>query len=165
MTSWASKLAAGLLVVAAMSTPSAGAPQASSTADPAIITLPPTAPLNPPQDPPPDLASFDDVPYPPLPADWDTNVTVTNLLGTRLYGWIGCSPDDREKIRGAYDDFHFLADQPEITAGFIDGKLRTGIDWTDQAAKDFWGPVTGKNRASDNDRNAIQILFDNLQQV
>lgn len=145
MSSWTSKLAAGLLVVAALSRPSAGAPQAassvnasslgsalpsstasmptsvasdtptstagvdpsatapstavidpsaaapSSIAAPAssagalsLVSAPGTSPVSaavrPPQGPPPDLASSDDVPYPPLPADWNT----VSLLQTHV---------------------------------------------------------------------------------
>lgn len=117
MSSWTSKLAAGLLVVAALSRPSAGAPLAassttgvdpsatapstavidpsaaapSSIAAPAssagalsLVSAPGTSPVSaavrPPQGPPPDLASSDDVPYPPLPADWNT----VSLLQTHV---------------------------------------------------------------------------------
>ncbi|KIX03010.1 uncharacterized protein Z518_06560 [Rhinocladiella mackenziei CBS 650.93] len=161
MSSWTPNLAAWVLVVAILSKSSTAAPQAASLVNAlspvsASGTSPRSAVVRLPQAPSPDLATSDDVPYPTLPANWNITANITNLLGTRLYGWIGCSPDDRTKIREAYDDFHFLADQPEITSGFTDGVLRPGIDWTDQAAKDYWGPTTGKNKVSDNDRNGIQ---------
>jgi hypothetical protein len=65
-------------------------------------------------------------PYPALPSDWNANVTTQNLLGTRLYGWLGCGPPEINQIKGAYDEFSTLVHQ----AGVM-----TGIDWTEQAAK------------------------------
>ena len=97
--------------------------------------------------PPPDLFNYTAPPYPDLPTDWNANITTQNLLGTRLYGWLGCGPDEIEQIKGAYKEFQTLVRQPGVM---------TGIDWTEQPAKEFFGPSQGKNAVSTTTRNQIQ---------
>jgi hypothetical protein len=105
--------------------------------------------LQPPLGPPSDLSNYTMPPYPPLPDGWSANATVKNLIGTRLYGWVGCGTSEKQQITGAYDEMHILADQEGVGSD---------IDWTDQAAKDYWGPSDGNRRyvVSTTTRNQIQ---------
>jgi hypothetical protein len=99
---------------------------------------------------PPNLSSFSKPPYPALPAGWEKNVTLQNVLGTRPYGWEGCSDSDKRQIKGAYDEFQSLV-HPFAWSG--------SIDWTDQAAKDFWGPSRGKHEVLQENKDWIESMF------
>jgi hypothetical protein len=50
-------------------------------------------------------------------------------------------------ITEAYNDFYTLAQQPEVY---------NSIDWTSNAATDFWGPNNPPNVVPDNTRKEIQ---------
>ncbi|KAL9108235.1 MAG: hypothetical protein Q9227_006973 [Pyrenula ochraceoflavens] len=93
-------------------------------------------------------------PFPPYPSV--DNITTTNLRGTRLYGWKGCTKADSDIITEAYDDFYYLANQKA---------LYQNIDWTDQPVKDFFGPSTGASKITDDRRTEIQQIFAAAQQV
>lgn len=54
-----------------------------------------------------------------------------NILGTRLFGWEGCSSDDRSRINEAYYDMSVIAE----TEG-----IYTNIQWNEAAAQEFLGP-------------------------
>jgi hypothetical protein len=81
-------------------------------------------------------------PYPSL-----TNITTANTLGTRLFGWVGCSVEESQMIAEAYDDFYKLAQQ--------DGVYQN-IAWDEEAAIEFFGPSRGVYAVSDTRRAEIQ---------
>lgn len=81
-------------------------------------------------------------PYPSL-----TDPSTKNTLGTRLFGWEGCSVPESQQIAEAYDDFYTLAQQ--------DGVAKN-IDWSSQAAFDFWGSSVGKYKIPDSRKAEIQ---------
>lgn len=78
----------------------------------------------------PDFSNDPFPPYPPVKNPDGSNITIENLRGTRLYGWYGCPSDRVNVIQRAYRDFNTLSSQ--------DGVYRN-IDWSAQAATDFWG--------------------------
>ncbi len=143
---WVAKLAASMLAfvilpsVAISPTLNGSFPQ-GSVVDSATVA---------PKGPPPDLATFSEPVYPPLPDGWDNNVTLKNLLGTRLFGFVGCNKDQSDAIRGAYYDFNTLVTQTSVNYP---------IDWTDQAATEFWGPSAGKKNyvLSDETKRTIEV--------
>jgi hypothetical protein len=76
-----------------------------------------------------------------------SNITIANLRGTHLFGWKGCSKEEANEISTAYNDFYTLAQQQSVY---------NNIDWTSQAATDFWGPSSGDNVVPDDTRKEIQ---------
>src|SRR5208282_450281 len=85
-------------------------------------------------------------PYPPLTNPDGSNISITNLRGTRLYGWKGCGSSEKNDIAQAFDDFYTLAQQPEVY---------NNIGWSDLAARQFFGPTVGRNRITD--KRKVQI--------
>lgn len=86
-------------------------------------------------------------PYPSLGKDGIGSISVSFTRPTQLYGWKGCQPDEVKAITEAYGDFHTLATQPDVFEK---------IDWNHQAAKDFWGPVKGDGKVTDERKQNIQ---------
>jgi hypothetical protein len=89
-------------------------------------------------------------PYPPFTNPDGSNISIANLRGTRLYGWKGCASSEMNIITQAYNDFHTLAKQPAIYKN---------IDFSSLAARQFWGPVTGRNRINNDRMKEIQRKF------
>lgn len=94
----------------------------------------------------PDYSQDPFPPYPSLQNADGSNITIENLRGTRLYGWTDCGVTERNAITEAWNDFHTLASQPSVYQD---------IDWTDQAATDFWGASRGTNVIPDERRTQI----------
>ncbi|EEP77720.1 predicted protein [Uncinocarpus reesii 1704] len=104
---------------------------------------------------PPD-PSKDQIPaFPPLLDDIN-DVSVKYSRPTQLYGWKGCGDDEKKAIAEAYRDFQLLASQPDVFES---------IDWNHQAAKDFWGPVKGDGRVTDEKRKEIQEIFRSTERI
>ena len=97
----------------------------------------------------PDLTNAP-APYPPITLNGD-NATLQNTVGTRLFGWKGCSTDESNIISQAFDDMNKLVNVDAVKT----------IDWSDQAAKEFWGPASGANVIPDDRRAQIQrkVIF------
>jgi hypothetical protein len=95
----------------------------------------------------PDFSKDPIQPYPDLKKPDGTNISVENIRGTHLFGFRGCAKGDADNIKQAYKDFHTLADQLDVY---------NNIDWTSDAANDFWGPTTGDNVVPENTRKEIQ---------
>ncbi|KIN09024.1 hypothetical protein OIDMADRAFT_23751 [Oidiodendron maius Zn] len=104
----------------------------------------------------PNFANDPIQPYPSLKNPDGTNISIENLKGTRLYGWKGCSPNEVEDIKDAWDDFYKLAQQKD---------LYKKIDWASQAATDFWGPASGDRVIPKDTRKEIQQVFKAAQQM
>jgi hypothetical protein len=85
-------------------------------------------------------------PYPDLTGSDGNNISVDSLRGTHLFGWKGCTGERAKLIKQAYNDFYTLANQLEVY---------NNIDWSGQAATDFWGPADGKYKIPDNTREEI----------
>ena len=83
----------------------------------------------------PDFSHDSSPPYPPLSEDGDVNGT--GLLYTRLFGWKGCSTNEKNIIKQTYNDFCRLAQQKS---------LWQNIDWNSQPAQEFWGHATQPNK-------------------
>jgi hypothetical protein len=86
---------------------------------------------------------------PPYPSLKDPSTQ--NILGTRLFGWKGCTVRESQDIAEAYDDFYTLAQQ--------DGVAKN-IDWASPAALEVWGPSKGKYVIQDSKRAEIQRKSD-----
>lgn len=95
----------------------------------------------------PNFANDPIQPYPSLKNPDGTNISIESIAGTRLYGWKGCSPNEAEDIKDAWDGFYELAQQKS---------LYENIDWASTAATDFWGPVAGMYAIPDDTRKEIQ---------
>lgn len=98
----------------------------------------------------PDFSKDPFPPYPDLKNSDGSSITVQNLRGVHLYGWKGCQKKESDGIKEAYNDFYKMAQLPELYAN---------IDWNDKAAREFWGPSTGKTKIPDGTRNEIQRAF------
>jgi len=85
--------------------------------------------------------------YPPI------NDTIQNLRGTRLYGFADCGSNEKQIINEAWDDFYTLSQQKA---------LYDSLDWNAQAAKEFWGAVSGNNAMSDDAKTEIQRMSANM---
>jgi hypothetical protein len=85
-------------------------------------------------------------PFPDLTDSSGNNISVDSLRGTHLFGWKGCTGERAKLIKQAYNDFYTLSNQLEVY---------NNIDWNGQAATDFWGPSSGKNKIPDNTREEI----------
>lgn len=85
-------------------------------------------------------------PYPPLTNPDGTNISVTNLRGTHLFKFKGCTADKKRGIEEAYVDFHNLASQAGVSSY---------IDWTSPAAIDFWGSDIPENTQKEIQRDSI----------
>ncbi|KAL6415970.1 hypothetical protein AUP68_00177 [Ilyonectria robusta] len=85
-------------------------------------------------------------PYPPLTNPDGTNISVTNLRGTHLFKFKGCTADKIRAIQEAYADFHTLASQAGVSSN---------IDWTATPALDFWGSDIPENTRKEIQRDSI----------
>ena len=72
-------------------------------------------------------------PYPPLTDENGNLLDAQNVRGTRLYGYTGCSSNDKSIIDATFDDFYKLT--------HIDG-LWANFAWNEQPAKEMWGAPT-----------------------
>jgi hypothetical protein len=95
----------------------------------------------------PDFANDPIQPYPSLKNPDGTNISIENIAGTRLFGWKGCGEIEVDAIKDAWDDFYKLAQQNSVYKN---------LDWTSQAATDFWGPGSGEKVIPDNTRAEIK---------
>jgi hypothetical protein len=93
----------------------------------------------------PDYSKDKFPPYPPL-AGPDGRIVIENLRGTRLYGWKGCEAKETNLITEAWDDFHKLADQLEVS---------NNIGFNEQSAREFWGASSGRNALSQDTKKQI----------
>lgn len=82
----------------------------------------------------------------PLKNPDGSNITTENLRGTRLYGWADCQTNEINDITEAWNDFHTLANQDSVYKN---------IDWSENIARDFWGPSTGPNAIPDSRKTEI----------
>ncbi|KAI9680922.1 MAG: hypothetical protein M1829_001002 [Trizodia sp. TS-e1964] len=82
----------------------------------------------------PDFANDTIQPYPSLNNPDGSAISLSNLRGTRLFGFKGCQTPEANAISEAYNDFYTLSQQ---------SSLYKNLDWTSQAANDFWGPSSG----------------------
>ncbi|KAI9892736.1 MAG: hypothetical protein M1814_001156 [Vezdaea aestivalis] len=108
----------------------------------------------------PDYSKDKFPPYPGVTKDGSVTdgsfPSTLNLRPTRLFGWKGCEKDDTNAIAGAYNDFYTLSQQSE---------LWDKIDWNSQAAKDFWGPASGRNALKDERKTEIGQIYKAAQQI
>ncbi|KAJ0284255.1 hypothetical protein CBS470a_006970 [Colletotrichum nupharicola] len=86
-------------------------------------------------------------PWPPLEDDSGKRIDVANLRGTRLFGWEGCTAEDANKIKEAWEDRWNLVKDDDI---------KKNINWKGQAAEEFWGPPT---KIPDYRKQQIQQYF------
>ncbi|CAK1364023.1 hypothetical protein CB0940_04010 [Cercospora beticola] len=78
--------------------------------------------------------------------------TTQNKMGTYLYGWEGCQPGQKDKIKKAYYD--------AWTMSSLDG-VKANIDWNEAAALEFLGPP-GLNKPQ---QAQIQAVLANMATV
>lgn len=86
-------------------------------------------------------------PYPPLTDGSGKLLDAANIRGTRLFGYTGCSENDRSIIDSTYNDFYRLT--------HIDG-LWKNFAWNEQAAKEMWGVLTGPRPIPDERKEEIR---------
>ncbi|RFU29502.1 hypothetical protein B7463_g6841, partial [Scytalidium lignicola] len=89
----------------------------------------------------PDYANDSFPPYPSL-----TDPTVLNWRGTRLFGWNGCQLSEVQAITEAYNDMYKISNL---------ANNYQNIDWTSDAAKEFFGPQSGKYQLTDDVKTQI----------
>ncbi|KAL2813095.1 hypothetical protein BJX63DRAFT_231074 [Aspergillus granulosus] len=76
----------------------------------------------------PDYSNDPFPPYPPVTNEDSSRINASNLRGTRLFGWKGCSLAEKDIIIDTWKDFYKLAQQDV---------LHTNFDWKHQAMADF----------------------------
>ena len=90
-------------------------------------------------------------PFPPWPRVTntdDSNITVQNWRGTKLFGWKGYDKGARDIIVETMQSFYTLAQQEA---------LWKNVDWDSTAAKEIWGHATDNKRMiSDNTKAQIK---------
>ncbi|CAI0654848.1 unnamed protein product [Colletotrichum noveboracense] len=92
-------------------------------------------------------------PWPPLEDDSGKRIDVANLRGTRLFGWEGCTAEDANKIKEAWEDRWNLVKDDDI---------KKNINWKGQAAEEFGGPPT---KIPDYRKQQIQHIYSNIEQM
>ena len=77
-------------------------------------------------------------------------IDAQNLRGTRLFGYTGCTSDDKKIIHSTYDNFYKLS--------HVDG-LYQNFAWNEQAAKGMWGATSGRTPIPDERKEEIRRAF------
>jgi hypothetical protein len=93
---------------------------------------------------PPGSPNYTNDPFPPYPSL--TDPTVLNFRGTRLFGWNGCLGPEVADITEAYNDMYKISN---LAANY------QNIDWSSVAAKEFFGPQSGKYQLTDDVKTQI----------